>query len=238
MAITNDLVEICRRHILRYPFVARFPEPYIPYIPRKWNRILVLAEAQNLGKRSPDVAWLESATPEERIRRLGRDGRIAIQPWDDGSLKLAVEAALSVRAAETAVSNGVLWSLVDDKDNNKNPTPDLIRKSTALWVELFSVMKPKSIISAGAIARRIVANALKQGHHKANYVAWPLPSPRVFSPVSNASNRAELLRRFPEVASVVQIRQEWIRERAPSKILFACLAVAAVNGATQKGNQA
>jgi hypothetical protein len=166
MKRADELSEICRRHILPRPILpcphdVVVPQPYVPFVPKNWNGVLVLAEAQNLSKGSPDVEWLKSATPDERIFRLRRDRRIAIQPWEDGSLKLAVEAALGIRAARTAISNAVLWSLVDEKGNNKNPTSELINRSKSLWSELLQTLKAEHIVTAGAVARRVITGALE-----------------------------------------------------------------------------
>jgi hypothetical protein len=198
--------------------------------------VLVLAEAQNLSKGSPDVGWLTSATSDERIFRLERDGRIAIQPWEDGSLKLAVEAALGIRAARTAVSNAVPWSLVDEKGNNKNPTPELIKRSKRFWSELLQALKPVHIVTAGAIARRVITSALENWDNCPLCTAWPLPSPRLFSPISQTIDEVELMRRFPEVAKVSGQNPAWIKTRRMNKILFACLAVVAATSFARKGN--
>lgn len=241
MKKTDKLSEICRRHILPIaydirPYYVVVPEPYVPFIPNNWNGVLVLAEAQNLSKGSPDVEWLTSATSDEKIFRLGRDGRIAIQPWEDGSLKLAVEAALGIRADWTAVSNAVPWSLVDEKGNNKNPTPEVINPSKILWSELLHALKPEHIVTAGAIARRVITGAIEKCDYKPICTAWPLPSPRLFSPISQTIDEAELMRRFPEVAKVLGQNPDWVKTRRPNKILFACLAVAAVKGHARKGH--
>lgn len=236
MKRTNELLEICRRHTLPRPHDVVVPQPYVPFIPKNWNGVLVLAEAQNLSKGSPDVEWLKSATADERIFRLGRDGHIAIQPWEDGSLKLAVEAALGIRAAQTAVSNAVPWSLVDEKGNNKNPTPELIKRSKSLWSELLHALKPEHIVTAGAIARRVITGALEKCDDSPLCTAWPLPSPRLFSPITQTIDEVELMRRFPEVAKAIGQNPDWAKTRRPNKILFACLAVAAAKGHARKGN--
>lgn len=241
MTRTDELLEICRRHILPLayegrPYYVVVPEPYVPFIPENWNGVLVLAEAQNLSKGSPDVEWLTSATSDERIFRLGRDGRIAIQPWEDGSLKLAVEAVLGIRAAWTAVSNAVPWSLVDEKGNNKNPTPKLINRSKGFWSELLPALKPAHIVTAGGVARRVITGALAKCDDSPLCTAWPLPSPRLFSPISQTIDEVELMRRFPEVATAMSQNPDWVKTRRPNKVLFACLAVAAVKGHARKGH--
>lgn len=63
-----------------------FLEPYIPYIPKKWNGILVLAEAQNLAKSNKDyVDILNKMGMNRRIKRLYEaiktEKRVRIQPW-------------------------------------------------------------------------------------------------------------------------------------------------------------
>ena len=51
--MNNDqMIQVCKRHILPQHVHAVVPEPYIPYIPDKWNAMLVLAEAQNLSSGS------------------------------------------------------------------------------------------------------------------------------------------------------------------------------------------
>ena len=57
-----------------------------------------------------------------KLMKKAGDG-IGVSPWDDGSLKLAIEAALDVSEEETAVSNAVLWSQ-RDSNPRRNATPD------------------------------------------------------------------------------------------------------------------
>jgi hypothetical protein len=114
LAVMDTLAEICRRHRLPDRSCgATMEEPYVPCIPGVWNGVLVLGEAQNHGTKS--AAYLEGLramgserrihrlrdlSSEERTRWFGDREDIGVQPWDDGSLKLAVEAALRVRAEE------------------------------------------------------------------------------------------------------------------------------------------
>src|SRR5687767_623342 len=93
-AMIDHLVEVARKHILPSDTPVVFQEPYVPYVPDNWNRVLLLAEAQNLSDSSKDyVAYLRARTQDERICRLGGSNDIGVWPWDDGSLKLAIEAA-------------------------------------------------------------------------------------------------------------------------------------------------
>lgn len=48
----DKLVAICKNYILPKKDRATVSEPYIPYIPKSWNGVLVLAEAQNHGEKA------------------------------------------------------------------------------------------------------------------------------------------------------------------------------------------
>ncbi|HAX62183.1 MAG TPA: hypothetical protein DCX95_06510 [Elusimicrobia bacterium] len=155
------LIKICEGEILVDCMDAIFPEPYIPYIPDKWNGVLVLAEAQNLAKSNDDyVATLKAMNTRQRIERLyyavKTENRVRIQPWDDGSLKLAVAAALTKNPEETAVSNSVMWSLRQKNGVNRNPSKYLKVKSSNIWAKLLKEIKPKIVLTAGAVARSII----------------------------------------------------------------------------------
>lgn len=227
MNLSDHLVAICRRHVLDSTYSAVVPEPYIPLIPERWNGTLVLAKAQNLsGKNGSYPAWLKAASPEARIRRVGRNGRAGVGPWDDGALKLAVEAALRLRAAECAISNGVLWSLVNSNGTNQNPSKALVDRSATLWAEMLPVLQPTHIVTVGMKARAVISAALKSSPLELKRTSWALPSPRLLSPLSRMVYEADLLRRFPEVARVIETHSEWLRgSQRRNKILFACLAV-------------
>ncbi len=49
-----DLLDACKHHSLREAdaHLATIPEPYVPFVPPDWNGTLVLAEAQNHGRKS------------------------------------------------------------------------------------------------------------------------------------------------------------------------------------------
>ena len=49
----EGLKEKCDREGLR----IRFLEPYIPYVPKNWNGVLILCEAQNLSNSSIREFW-------------------------------------------------------------------------------------------------------------------------------------------------------------------------------------
>jgi hypothetical protein len=85
----NKLFEICVNHIIPPEISVVIPEPYVPRIPNEWNRILLLAESQNLSQTNSEyVNHLRKMTTQERIFRLDGDSDIGVYPWDDGSLKL------------------------------------------------------------------------------------------------------------------------------------------------------
>jgi len=102
----------------------------------------VLAERQNLSKKNASyVAWLNDLSDRDRIKRLYLRGSVDIQPWDDGSLRLAIEA-LRFKASQTAVCNAVLWSQRGENDKNDNPDQDLQQHSSKLWSKLLPVLNP------------------------------------------------------------------------------------------------
>jgi hypothetical protein len=160
--IIGDLTRICERNLLPNNVKATVREPYIPFIPEHWNGVLILAEAQNHGKAvklrdgTLFLDWLMSLSSIKRMQRLYHNpdypklGNIGIQPWDDGTLKIAVEAALNINADETAVSNACLWSA---------PSEELKECSVRVWTDMLKILKPKKIVTAGSIANEIIVRA-------------------------------------------------------------------------------
>ena len=139
---------------------------------------MVLAEAQNLAKSNNDyVAILRNMSSNQRIERLyiavKTERRMRIQPWDDGSLQLAVEAALKVNPKETAVSNSVMWSQRKDNGTNRNPSSVLKIKSMEIWSEMLKEMSPKIVVTAGAVARDVISPIWPSE----KLINWKLPSP-------------------------------------------------------------
>lgn len=207
---------------------VQFPEPYIPFMPDPWNGVLVLAEAQNLSLRHKDYHdKLAGMAPLQRVTRLQNPGgKLGVQPWDNGLLKLAVEAALDSRAGETAVSNGVLWSLADAKGRNVNPTGDLIEHSARLWIELLKVLQPKCVVAAGAVAREVL-KAVPTGAWQGPILQLHLPAPRVLATLKGLFHVPDLLAHYPEVAAVQKEHPEWFPKDADvsSRVAYACHAV-------------
>ena len=215
------------------------PEPYVPFIPERWNRVLVLAEAQNLSathKKYRDK--LLAMTPETRIRRLTTrtERKLGIRPWDDGLLKIAVEVMLGCRAEETAVGNGVFWSLIDRKDRNVNPTPAMVEHSAKLWGELLHQLRPEFVITAGAIARSVIAK-LPEAVPSMQVLSVQLPSPRALSTLSGLFDGTDLLRHYPEVAAVQARQPSWFNVKnkvSNSRLVYACHAASRVRGMKEK----
>jgi hypothetical protein len=74
--LKNDLLSICRKAGRSLSGMV-LAEPYIPFVPDEWNGILILSEAQNLGKLfGAHVGLLRDRSPEERLRRLYPEVRI------------------------------------------------------------------------------------------------------------------------------------------------------------------
>lgn len=228
----SKLFKICTDNILPPNINVVIPEPYVPYIPNEWNGILVLAEAQNLSKLSSDpyVQKLKSMSAKERIFRLSGPLNIGVHPWDDGSLKLAIESVYGAKAENTAVSNAVPWSQVDENENNIRPSWELISRSIKFWEKLLPLIAPKHIISCGKIAQRVIddlPNDLWTGKH----ARLRLPSRTAMSRVSSMFSEKDLLSRYKEVKKVVERHPEWAEKPyRQNKIFFACHAVSTLKG--------
>lgn len=226
MDLRDRLAEICARHILSEDIEAVIPEPYIPYLPEPWNNALVVAEAQNLSKGSKSYRpQLEAMDREARIRRLGLNGEVGVWPWDDGSLKLAVETALDLRADKCGVSNAVLWSQTDEQGRNRNPSEALVECSSLLWSEMLPVMMVKHIVTAGKIADTVITLALRRCGVQPKRTILRLPSPQALSRISGMFDEADLRCRYPEVHAAAEAHPDWVSKQCRNKIFFACHAV-------------
>jgi len=223
------LISICESSPRPSLASVRVKEPYIPYFPpdRETGGVLVLAEAQNHGKSSENyVRALRKLPTRERITRLGRIGEgVGIQPWDDGSLKLAIEAAFKLSASEAAVSNAVLWSEVTEKDINKTPSQILRELSADLWRQMLEVIQPSVIITAGKIACDLITNVIEGSKNKPQQFKLRLPSPFALARISGMFSEDDLLSRYPEVARVVNKYPELVKKHRTNKVFFACHAV-------------
>lgn len=229
----KQLIRVCRKHILPADIDAVVREPYVPFIPDDWNGILVLAESQNLSKTNDTyVDSLKSLTKTKRFFRLtdpdirlSDPNNVGVQPWDDGSLKLAVQSAFNVRAMSCAVSNSVVWSQVK-KGKNANPSDELVEFSTEFWDELLLLIIPEHIVTSGKKAHRVIENAK---HRPWRHTKLRLPSRNAMSRISGMFPEKELLSRYPEVKKVIEEHPEFVNGRyRQNKIFFACHAVSVV----------
>ena len=223
------LIDICRRYILSHEHGVIIPEPYVPFVPPRWNGILVLGEAQNLATdRTGYREWIEGCDREKRFRRLPRDHeRIGVKHWDDGSLPVALSAALIAAPNQTSVSNAVLWSQSTAQGRNANPSEALLEKSAEIWSEMLLIIRPKTVVAAGSKAKAVITKAMERA--RINNVPtkfWRLPSPQTMSRISGMFSTTDLLSRYPEVARIAESNPHWFEDgNRPNKIFFACHAV-------------
>jgi len=219
----EKLFEICKKCIPPEKENVVIGEGYIPYIPEDWNGVLVLAESQNLSKQNEEyVEWLQSLMPLERMDRLEKHKNgIGVYPWDDGSLKLAVESALGVKACQTAISNAVLWSQRSNAGANVNPSDSLRSFSIPIWKDFLEILQPRIILTAGKQAENIIRKSGWLGKH----IKLRLPAKTAMSRVSGMFKAEDLLRRYPEVNKVVIKNPAWVDEYKENKIFFACHAI-------------
>ena len=163
--------------------------------------------------------WLESHTPNERIQRLYLIpdlGNVGIQPWDDGTLKIAVETVLHIKAGETAISNASLWSQVY-KGKPQKPSKMLMEHSVRIWENILKILKPEKIVTSGKIAKEVIVKA------GGKPIEWAHPS--FISRIKGLFSEQDLLHRYHEVVNLLPIRPEWFLYNRRNKILFACHAV-------------
>jgi len=212
------LIDICQRSCADKSLKTTVPEPYIPYVPTRWNGVIVLAEAQN---HSGDyLADLKKMSARRRFTRLGALSGVGVQPWDDGCLKAATAVVLGLNPENTAVSNGVLWSQLNSRGVNVNPGPDLIKKSGQLWTAMLEVLKPKCVVSAGRVSERVIKIAAKKCNTKFEHIVWPLPSPRVLRPLYGYLDENKVARRFPEIAKAKPRINCWVDK--PKRKMAVC----------------
>lgn len=224
MKQTKKLLAACAKHTRAPRDGVVIREAYLPHFPPRWNRFLVLAEAQNLSKRYDGyVRELRALKAPDRMTRLREGLEIGVAPWDDGSLKLAIEAAFNVNSTETAVSNAVPWSRRKKDGTNTNPTKKMKNWAADFWKDLLPLIRPSRIIAAGKVAQDVIARADPSAEYCRT--CWRLPSPQAMSRVSGMFGEEDLLARYPEVHRVVEQHPEW---RLRNKVFFACHAVSVV----------
>jgi len=231
------LLDVCARYVLPPEIPAVLPEPYLPFVPPSWNGTLVVAEAQNLSRRNREYRQALLGMPAaERFARLRNPLDVGVQPWDDGTLKLAVEAALELPAAECAVSNAVPWSQVDERDNNVSPSEELIRRASSFWSEILALMAPRLVLACGSTARAVF-EPLGSELPKCRVLFVGLPSPRATARLIPRHPVAEVLRHFPTLAATVSRHPEWLNAYRANRIAYACEVIRTVGRTKLAGPQ-
>ncbi|MDO8630808.1 MAG: hypothetical protein Q7R41_09965 [Phycisphaerales bacterium] len=241
MNLLDELIRICRAHVLAASDGVVIEEPYAPFLPElgrpgSWNRVLVFGEAQNLSSTyDAYVRRLLASPANQRILRLYWEPEVHVRPWDDGTLKLAMSAAFDSEPERFAVSNAVLWSTVKGPQHNETPPGALRNKSAEVWQELLPILDPAHVVTTGTVARNLIA-AIK-AELGAPWVHVPLcsASPRYLAGQAAKAVESELLRQFPSVADVVRAHPENVAKYRRNKIYFACRAVGAVKKLSNLG---
>lgn len=232
------MIEICQMYVLGEDMGVVVPEPYIPYFPDAWNGLLVLAEAQNLAGDKKYQEWLSGLPPDKRFRRLRRgvQGQLGVQPWDDGSLKIAVAAALEEEPDATAVSNAVPWSLADNNGRNANPSKALRSKAVEFWADLLPRIRARRIVASGNVAFSVTKQALEESgeQNRTQLIHWWHPSPRALSPRSSKFSVEEMLGKFPVIALLKERHGDWFKKYERNKVYFACRAISPTFGDSEQ----
>lgn len=71
----TGLIDLCIRHTLPAGVPAVLPEPYFPHMPANWNGVLVLGEAQHLGRKND--AYRQALLALDPIARFSRLNAVA-----------------------------------------------------------------------------------------------------------------------------------------------------------------
>lgn len=205
--------------------------PYIPYIPESWNGVLVTAEAQNL-----DVDAYADYSDEQKICRLYPDYDntqsyamngpfpiLDVKPWEDGSIPLALKAALNLDPYKTAVCNACLWSWRDG-NANANPNEEMQKQSRELWKEMWTNLAPfvSKVVCCGSTAQSIF-NFVEE-NKKAKLCH---PSKRLLNPISGMLKESDLFEFYPDVKRAydeLEYERYGINYKQ-NKIFYACHAV-------------
>lgn len=213
--------------------------PYIPYIPENWNGILVVAEAQNLN-----IGDYANCSDVQKICRLYPDydgsksyaiegpfPKMDVKPWEDGSIPLALKAALGLNPYEIAVCNACLWSRRVG-NRNKNPNNEMLVRSKDLWEDMWTDLDSyvTKVVCCGTKALSVfdfAGEKLKELRH---------PSPNAMSRISGMFKIDDLLNRYPEVETAYQeLRTDDILETCKqNKVFFACHAVSLLKNNTER----
>lgn len=175
--MNHALHQICLKNAItqdEFPVYGGIPVsydiyPYAPYVPNDWNKILVLAESQQLRRKNKgNILYAESLLAMDTLDQIFRLGnkkitgttegvKLGISPWDEGYIKLAMLSAFPQYTLDQyAVSNAVPWHL--DKSKEKKAQADFLKdKSIVFWKMLLPVLKPNIVVCTGEIAKSIIS---------------------------------------------------------------------------------
>ena len=216
--------------------------PYIPYIPENWNGILVVAEAQNLN-----IGDYANCSDEQKICRLYPDHdssrsyaiegpfpKMDVKPWEDGSIPLALKAALDLNPYETAVCNACLWSLRKD-DKNETPNDEMQNQSKQLWEKLWAILdsNAQKVVCCGKIAWSIF-NFVEEGKKQ----KLCHPSKKLLTPVSGMLKEEDLFSFYPDVKrayDALEYERYGIKHKQ-NKIFYASHAVSWLKNNSDRNN--
>jgi len=242
------LLNVCKKHYYQNAENVIVPEPYRPYMPENWNGILVLAESQNISPGDEYDKWLNELKTEpgklmtrlEQIPYKNKPDWIGVGPWDDGTVKLALQAIfeganLDLKFEDVAVSNAVPWTY-KSVDKNLNPDDEMQTKNkmeakaAEFWEEIFDVWQPdiKALLVLGNVAKSVMELA---GVLREKYLKLRLPSPNVIDRVRGMFCCDDLEEnRFPEVKKAREYLEaqgylEEGQDKNKRQIFFACHAV-------------
>ncbi|MGA2915269.1 MAG: uracil-DNA glycosylase family protein [Sedimentisphaerales bacterium] len=199
--VEEALINVCKNHYYPNTESVIVPEPYIPYMLEKWNRILVLAESQNISLDDDYYKWLNELTSVQLMTRLGwkkweepippyRDknklGWIGVGPWD-GRLGELVKSALraifeetnpNLKVEDIAVSNAVPWTKKRSGSRNERPDKEMQCKARKFWKEIFEIWNPniRMIIVLGKNAQEAMNDAEIQKRYERKWLKLRHPS--------------------------------------------------------------
>jgi hypothetical protein len=213
--------------------------PYVPYLPKNWNKILVLGTSQKISlKNNGDKDYrdsLKDLSEEYLIFRLGNpivtdkkaEQFIGVEPWDEGFLKLAMLSCFpKSKLSEFGVSNAFPWEL--DK-NNKPQNYFLEHKSLKFWEAVLPVIKPEYLICIGNATKfHIVLGYLCK---EMNIKYFSLLSPYFLKYILTLFDENDLYWRFPEVRLAFETNQRLVKSNNPywkNYVLFAAHAVSKI----------
>jgi len=192
MPYDQAAIAICHQFAAKAPPEAVLKEPYLPHIPARWNGILILGCAENLGGDKVACAWrdrLQRMAPESRYTRLeipdGPEGR----PWDNIRVRLALASIWPpIDMHEIAYSNAVPWSTNTAGKNGgfKDCPPTSNCAATLLaidfWLRLFAELTQLSelrlIVTLHDVAKRVAGEFIRRGAISVPILSLYFPGPK------------------------------------------------------------